>query len=454
MERLEADVCVVGAGFAGMSAAWRLHQAGRKVIVLEARDRVGGRSWTVHLADGTQIDRGGAWFGPGEDRSYALAAEMGCATYPTWYQGAQLLMQNGKPTRLDENALLRVNPLDLAEVAAAVADIEAMAKQVDLEAPSSSRQARAWDQQTLAAWFAENMDPGLGRRVLESLSAEVFACDLAEISLLSALYLVHSNRGIQSLTAIRGGHQQDRVVGGTQAMLNAIHERLGDAVRLASPVRAIAWIPDRVQVTASGATVTARQAVVAVPQWLSQRIWWDPPLPRERAQLIQRVPVGQMYKIHLVYETPFWREEGLSGQSLDPDSPCAFTIDACGPSPPPGVLCTLSAGPHAMALARLSADERRATVVAAMGQRFGPRGAQVVEYIEQDWTAENWTGGAITTHYPPGVLTSFGPALRAPVGPLHWAGADHAPLMVGSIDAAIREGERAATEVLGHFPAS
>jgi monoamine oxidase len=454
MERLEADVCVVGAGFAGMSAAWRLHQAGRKVIVLEARDRVGGRTWTVYLADGTQIDRGGAWFGPGQDRAYALAGEMGRTTYPTWSQGTQLLMQHGKPMPVAETALLRLNPLDLAEVAAAVDEVDAMAKQVNLDAPWNSRHAREWDQQTLAAWFEETIDPGLGRRVLETLSAEVFACSLAEISLLSALYLVHSNRGLQNLTAIRGGHQQDRVVGGTQSILTAIQERLGDAVRLQSPVRAIAWSPDHVQVTADGATVTARQAVVAVPQWLSQRIWWDPPLPRERAQLIQRVPVGQMYKIHLVYDTPFWREEGLSGQSLDPDALCSFTIDACGPTPPPGVLCALSAGPHAMALARLSPDERRATVVAAMTKRFGQKAAKVVDYIEQDWTAENWTGGAITTHYPPGVLTSFGPALRAPVGPLHWAGADHAPTMVGSIDAAIHSGERAAAEVLATAPAA
>jgi monoamine oxidase len=142
MERLDADVCVVGAGFAGMSAAWRLHQAGRNVVVLEARERVGGRTWTVYLADGTQIDRGGAWFGPGQDRAYALAAEMGRTTYSTWYQGTQIFMQNGKPMPVDESALLRVNPFDLAEVAAAVSAVEDMAKQVDLDAPWSSRQAR------------------------------------------------------------------------------------------------------------------------------------------------------------------------------------------------------------------------------------------------------------------------------------------------------------------------
>ena len=167
MEQLEADVCVVGAGFAGLTAAWRLHQAGRKVAVLEARDRVGGRVWTVFQADGTQIDRGGAWFGPGEDRAYALAAEMGCTTYPTWYKGAQIFMQHGQPMPLDENALLRINPLDLAEVAAAAAEVDEMAKKVNLEAPWSGRQAREWDTQTLAAMVRQQhgrrrrpQDPG------------------------------------------------------------------------------------------------------------------------------------------------------------------------------------------------------------------------------------------------------------------------------------------------------
>ena len=216
---------------------------------------------------------------------------------------------------------------------------------------------------------------------------------------------------MQSLTAIKGGHQQDRVVGGTQAVLNAIHARLGDAVRLHAPVRDIAWGADHVKVMASDVTVTARRAVVAVPQWLSQRIWWDPPLPRERAQLIQRVPAGQMYKIHLVYDTPFWREDGLSGQSLDVDSLCSFTIDACGPTTPPGVLCALSAGPHAVELARLSPEERRTTVIAAMVSRFGPKAAKVVDYVEQDWTAENWTAGAITTHLRAGRLDVVRPGV-------------------------------------------
>ena len=94
-ERVEADVCVVGAGYAGLTAARRLSQQGRSVVVLEARDRVGGRIWTEPLADGTPVDRGGAWLAPGHDAAFGLAREVGASTYKTWVDGALV----GQPTR-------------------------------------------------------------------------------------------------------------------------------------------------------------------------------------------------------------------------------------------------------------------------------------------------------------------------------------------------------------------
>lgn len=277
---------------------------------------------------------------------------------------------------------------------------------------------------------------------------EFSTCDLREVSLLGALHLIHSNNGIEDILNAEGGHQQDRVVGGSTSILYEMHDRIGDVIHLNEAVREIEWAADRVTVTATSARVAARAAIVTVPPWLSQRIWWDPPLPRARAQLIQRMPVGQMFKIHLVYETPFWRDDGLSGQTLDPTSIVPLTIDACGPEPPPGVLCVLSDGRRAYELGKLGPEERRRTVTDAMVKRFGQSAAAAVDYIEQDWTEENWTCGAIVTHFPPGVLTSFGEALRAPVGPLHWAGTEHSEVMVGCIDGAIRSGERAAREAL------
>ena len=155
-----------------------------------------------------------------------------------------------------------------------------------------------------------------------------------------------------------------------------------------------------------------------------------------------------MYKFHLVYDTPFWRDDGLSGQTLDIDSPVPATLDGCGPDPGPGILVILSAGPDAQELAKLTPEARGQVVVDAVAHRFGSKATAYEQLIEQDWTAENWTRGDMMTHWPPGVLTSFGPAMRAPVGPLHWAGTDNAEVMHGTIDGAIRSGERAAAEIV------
>lgn len=95
MDDLEADVCVVGAGYSGLATAWRLSQAGRKVVVLEARERVGGRVWTERRPDGSWIDRGGAWIGPGQDAIYGLAREMGVETFRQYVEGENVFELHG-----------------------------------------------------------------------------------------------------------------------------------------------------------------------------------------------------------------------------------------------------------------------------------------------------------------------------------------------------------------------
>src|SRR5207247_8698074 len=115
-ERFGADVCVVGAGYAGLTAAWRLCQGGRSVVVLEARDRVGGRIWTQHLSDGSPVDRGGAWLGPRHDAIFGLAQEMGVSTYKTWVKGAHLLIGEGR-TRRYTGLIPKVSPLAIVTIA-------------------------------------------------------------------------------------------------------------------------------------------------------------------------------------------------------------------------------------------------------------------------------------------------------------------------------------------------
>src|SRR2546421_9170507 len=117
-ERIDADVCVVGAGYAGVTAARRLTESGKSVAVLEARNRIGGRIWTYHLPDGSPVDRGGGWLGPKHDAIFGLANEGGVSTYKTWGKGAHLLVGEGRTPRYT-GLIPQISPLAVLSIARA-----------------------------------------------------------------------------------------------------------------------------------------------------------------------------------------------------------------------------------------------------------------------------------------------------------------------------------------------
>ena len=448
MESVRSDVCVVGAGFAGLTAAWRLAQGGHAVVVLEARDRVGGRVWTDHLSDGTPIDRGGAWLGPGQDRLYALAAEMGIGTYPTFVAGDHLFLKDGRVHRYRGLIPRGLGWLELVGLEVARRRIDALARRVPLDAPWTAPGAAALDARTIASWIDSPWVPSRTvRSLLHMTMMELFTADPSEVSLLHMLFHLHSAGGFVRQTSIEGGTQQDRVVGGMQTILDRVAGRLGDAVRLATPVREIRQDASVVDVVSDRVTVRASRAIVAIPPVLAAHVRWTPRLPTDRALLLERLPAGWSWKFALVYDEPFWRTDGLSGQTLAMGSPLAITLDACGATAPPGILNTFAVGPHARTLARLDPAERRRTVIAEMATRFGPKATMVRDYMEQEWAGEEWTRGCFMSHYAPGVMTQFGHLVREPVGRVHWAGTETSPVMNGFIDGAVRSGERAAEEV-------
>jgi monoamine oxidase len=456
MERVEADVCVVGAGFAGLTAARRLTHAGLSAVVLEARDRVGGRAHTEVLPDGTAIDHGGAWLGPGQDAAYGLAAEVSVGTYPTYCQGESVYVKDGKPKRYGGTVPLAVGALQVVNLGIAMKRLDRMARHVPLEAPWDAPRAAAWDATTLATWIDRNVAPGTGKRVLRSVLKDLYTADPAEVSLLYALYLIATHRGLDRLFSTAGGDQQDRVVGGMQGIADRVAAELGEAVRLGSPVHHVGRRAGGVEVTGADVVVTARKAIVAVPAPLTGRIRFDPPLPTDRAHLTHRMPIGAVTKIGVIYDDAWWRADGLNATSLDVDSPVSVTLDGCAQTTPPGIISVIVAGPASRAFNALDPQQRRRLVVDALATRFGPKATAVVDYREHDWGAEDYSRGGYMAHAPPAALTGFGRALREPVGPIHWAGTETATLSHGSIDGAIRSGVRAADEVLAahHAPAA
>jgi monoamine oxidase len=444
----EADVCVVGAGYAGLTTALRLHQQGISVVVLEARDRLGGRIWTERLSDGTPIDRGGAWLAPGHDALFGLSREFSVPTYKTWVAGSHLLVHGGSHRRY-KGLIPKISPLAVLTIARAQMKLDRCARRVPLDAPWTARRAQDWDARTVASWLEEaGIRTAAGRDLFEMAVRGLFTGDLADTSFLHLLYLVHAHGSINALFSITGGSQENMMDGGAGLIAERMADVLGDAVHLQAPVRSITQHDDRIVVEADGLSVTAARAVITIPPALVLDIAFDPVLPEDRRTLYTKAVAGPESKTLVVYDEPFWRADGFSGQSAEPGSTAEVTLDASPVAGQPGVLASFTFGPVAERAAAMDDAERRRSVLEALTARFGPKAATPLTFVETAWWTESWTKGCSMAHLPPGVITRYGHLLREPHGRLHWAGTETATISHGAIDGAIRSGERAAAEIL------
>ena len=443
-----ADVVIVGAGLAGLTAARDLVRAGRSAVVLEARDRVGGRVLSQPIGEGKMVEMGGQFAGPTQDRILALAADLGVATFPTYDTGAKVLHFNGKRGTYS-GTVPRLNPLVLAEVGRAQVRLESLARRVPADAPWTAARAREWDSQTFQTWIRRNA-VSHGARTLLALACEaVFACEPGDVSLLHVLFYARSGGSLQRLLATTGGAQQDRFAGGSQLIALRLAASLGDdVVRLSAPVSRITVRDDGVTAQTRAGDFAGRRVIVTAPPLLAGRIDYDPAVPQWREQLTQRAPMGSVIKCQAIYDEPFWRAEGLSGQATGDGEGSRVVFDNSPPDGSPGILLAFVEGDEARRLGPASAEVRRRAVLDSLVRYFGPRAAAPAEYLELDWQRERWSGGCYGTLFGPNAWTRYGPALRQPVGPIHWAGTETATAWCGYMDGAVQSGERAAAEVL------
>ena len=444
MERRDADVAVIGAGLAGLAAARELRAAGLEAVVLEARDRVGGRTLNEPIGDGKVVELGAQWVGPTQDRALGLIAELGLETFPTHSAGANLFERGGRTSRYS-GTIPRLNPVGLAEVGLALRRLNAMAARVPPERPWLAPRAGAWDSQTFETWMRRNVRTASARDVLRLAIIGVWAAEPRDISLLHVLFYVRSAGSIEILTDTEGGAQQDRVAGGTQLISLRMAEQLGEGtVELEAPVRSLRHGAAGVEVGGDRVSVSARRAIVAVPPALAGRIAYDPPLPALRDGLCQRMVQGSVIKCMAVYERPFWRERGLSGALTSVTGPVSVGFDNSPPDGSPGVLLGFLEGRAAREAADLSRDERRRIVCGSLARHFGPEAERPLDYVDKAWGADEWSRGCYGGFMPPGAWSDHGAALREPVGPIHWAGAETAVTWNGYMDGAIASGRDAA----------
>jgi putrescine oxidase len=448
---IQTDVAVVGAGIAGLTAASTLAREGTEVVVLEARDRVGGRTWNTEIG-GEANELGGQWIAPYQSAMHALLAELEIELFPSFREGEHVYIDSSAKTHRYAGHDAPLGAASERAFEQADAKLDALAKQLDPEAPWEHPNAEALDAVSFESWLQREVSDETAQAMLRSWLAGGFLAKPAHtFSLLQSLWMIAGAGGTFEL------FEPDqclakRVVGGSQLISLRLAERLGDRVHLAAPVREIRWSDAGVEVTADGVAVRARAAIVAVPPNLTNSIRFEPALPAWRMRMAQALSQGSINKILAVYETPFWRDDGLSGQGFAPYELVRELYDNSPPSASAGVLTTFLAGENAERAGRMSAGERRAAVLAGMAKYVGPRALEPVDFIETDWSGQEWTRGAYGTSFGPGGLSRFGEDLRRPVGPIHWACTDIAGFGHIHMEGATRSGQAAAEACVQAVP--
>lgn len=462
--RRKADVIVVGGGLAGLQAARKVVAAGKSVILLEASTRVGGRTLSESIGRGQVADMGGTFIGPTQDHIAAVVNELGIGTFPTYNTGNNVFIGSDgrRETFASNTPVFGTAPADpkvAADIVAVVAQLDNMASTIDVNQPWAHQNAAQWDAQTLESWVRQNSSGSQDFMDLVSAACEpIFGAEAREISLLYVLFYIASSGNEQNTGTFernfdtQDGAQQTRIDGGAQLISIKMAQQLGKRVMMNSPVRRIDQGRFGVRVWTDKFYVAGKRVIVAMPPANAGRITYHGGMTDLRDQLMQRIPQGTLRKFDAVYDKPFWRDNNYSGQCISNIGPIKVTFDASPKDASPAVILGFIGGTAARQWTVRSADDRKKACLDQIQQFFDDDRAQSpIGIAEKDWPSDIWMRGCPVGVMAPGTLVDFGPALRAPLGKIHWAGTETSNYWCGYMDGAVRSGERAAAEVLAEI---
>ncbi|WKG05130.1 FAD-dependent oxidoreductase [Mycolicibacterium sp. HK-90] len=423
-----ATVVVVGAGISGLTAARELHRKGIDVMVLEAADRLGGRTMSESTALGSTVDLGGQWIGHDHNRLMALADELGLTRYRMHTVPMQGLIDRSR----------RLSPVSPAVLMAvfALAGVEVL---------SRTGVPKRWNDATVESCLRRV--PGrTTRRLLEVIAAVSWTADLDRHSVSAMARMIRLQGGVRTMLSTKGGAQDSLLVEGMKGLADGLAVDLGPRIRLGRRVLSISREELGVAIQTTQGEVRADKVIVTVPAPMAGSIAYDPPLPPERVRIADNTYMGSVYKAIAVYDRPFWRQRH-GGEFIVLDGPGGGVFDT---SPPegPGHLCLLIGGPAARQLDGLTAEERRRAVLEPLTGQIGPEVLRPVGWHEKSWHTDENVGGGYMALPVAGTMDGLLPLPAAPVGDIHWAGTETASDHAGYIEGAIESGLRVAHEVV------
>ena len=452
MLELDRDVVIVGAGPSGLTAARELKKAGLSVAVLEARDRVGGRTWT-DTVDGAMLEIGGQWVSPDQTALLALIDDLGLQTYSRYRDGESVYIgADGKRT-LYTGESFPVSETTAAEMDKLTALLDSLAAEIGAEEPWAHPKARELDTISFHHWLRQNSpDEEACNNIGLFIAGGMLTKPAHAFSALQAVLMAASAGSFTNLTD-EDFILDKRVVGGMQQVSLLQAAELGDDVVLDSPVRTINWAEDasggfRVTAVSERATVNARFVIMAVPPNLYSRVSFNPPLPRRQHQMHQHQSLGLVIKVHAVYSSPFWREDGLSGTAFGAGAIVQEVYDNTNHEDPRGTLVGFVSDEKADAMFELSAEDRRRTILESIASFLGEKALHPEVYFESDWGSEEWTRGAYAASYDLGGLHRYGKDQLKPVGPIYWSSSDLAAEGYQHVDGAVRMGQITAARIV------
>jgi monoamine oxidase len=445
---MQTHTVIIGAGFSGLAAARVLKQHGHPFVVLEARDRLGGRTYTRRFDDGKYVDLGGQWIGPTQDRMYALAREYGVEWYPTYNQGKNILDLNNK-LRSYKGLIPRMDAISLINIDLVLRRLESMAKSVPLDTPWRAPKAQEWDSISLEAFVRKHCYTRNCYKVVRAGLETVYACELNEVSLLHALFYIRSGTSLNTLLSIENGAQQHRIKGGMQLLAEKVGEPFNEQIRLNHLVTKIKAFSDGLVIEGPGFTINAKAVILTVPPAVVRDIQFEPALPLFKTQALDKVSMGIVGKVMGIYESPFWRARGFSGQVVaDELGPFQTLFDSSPAEGSYGVLLAFCIANRARDFFSKAEVEREVMALEWFSRYFGPGAAKPLKYIDYSWASDTWSRGCYAGIYATGAWTNHQNGLARPVGQVYWAGTETSARWYGYVEGAVLAGERAAVEVI------